>query len=242
MKTIQNLEDIRNLGTILGIWAHPDDETYSMGGIMAAAVQNGQKVVCVTATRGEAGVQDESRWPAIHLRDIRTQELQAAFTALGVSEHHWLDYPDGGCDKTDVGDAVKQIIDYINIIQPDSILTFGPDGITGHPDHIAVSQWTSQAVDEAGSKAIIYHAIQTQEQYVQMLEADKVLNIFFNIEKPPTCDACDCAICFKMDDSLYGKKLAALKAMPSQTEAMLQKFNHVLRSSIGIEAFTERRA
>ena len=60
----------------MGVWAHPDDETYSMAGIMATAVKNGQQVICVTATRGEAGVQDHLRWPAHKLAEDRTAPSQ----------------------------------------------------------------------------------------------------------------------------------------------------------------------
>src|SRR3990170_4015266 len=51
------------LGTILGVWAHPDDETYLTAGLMARAVRNGSRVVCITATRGEGGSMDEEGWP-----------------------------------------------------------------------------------------------------------------------------------------------------------------------------------
>ena len=157
-------DDIKSLGTILGIWAHPDDETFTMGGIMAAAVKNGQAVACVTATRGEKGVQDESRWPAARLGQIRTDELTAAMKILGVKELRWLDYPDGDCKGVNEEKAVKQIAEYIKEHQPDSILTFGHDGLTGHPDHKCVSAWTKKAAEAAGSKAVIYNSIQTNEQ------------------------------------------------------------------------------
>ena len=51
------------LGTVLGVWAHPDDETYLSAGLMAQAVRDGDRVVCITATRGEGGSLDEERWP-----------------------------------------------------------------------------------------------------------------------------------------------------------------------------------
>ena len=87
---------MRSLGTVLGVWAHPDDETYLCGGIMAAAVAAGSRVVCVTATRGELGSTDPVRWPPGEaLARVRTEELENALRHLGVTEHHWLDYPDG---------------------------------------------------------------------------------------------------------------------------------------------------
>src|SRR6478609_10639801 len=86
------------LGTILGVWAHPDDETWLSAVHMMRAIRAGQRVVCVTATRGELGSTDPERWPAgQQLAAVRTVEMEQALSRLGVTEHHWLDYPDGGC-------------------------------------------------------------------------------------------------------------------------------------------------
>ncbi len=237
MTKVRTIADVKNLGTIIGIWAHPDDETFSMGGLMAAAAGNGQKVICITATRGEAGVQDESRWPARDLARIRTAELEAAYKVLGVTHHYWLDYPDGGCDKANENQAVQRVASLIKTYRPDSIFSFGPDGMTGHPDHIAVSRWASTARETAGSPATIYHAVQTRGQYEAMQEADKELNIFFNINQPRLCDDQECAIRLELDDELFGRKLAALRAMPSQTEKMLALFENSLHPGFSTEAF-----
>src|SRR3954449_1481005 len=68
-----------DLGTVLSVWAHPDDETYLCAGLMADAIRRGNRVVCVTATRGELGSTDEERWPpGPALAEVRTQELMAA--------------------------------------------------------------------------------------------------------------------------------------------------------------------
>lgn len=234
---ISSKVDIKNLGTIIGIWAHPDDETYSSGGIMAAAVLNGQKVICITATKGEAGVQDESRWPSDKLASIREKELQKVLKILGIVHHHWLGYKDGGCADVAEDEAVSKITALLDQYQPDTILTFGADGMTGHTDHQAVSRWAGLANKKSKNVAVIYHAIQTEEQYVSMLEADKELNVFFNIDKPQICKDCDCDICFNLDKEMFSRKVEALRAMPSQTEPMLKMFSHVLPQTVGIEAF-----
>lgn len=230
--------DIKKLGTILGVWAHPDDETFSSACIMAAAIENGQTVACVTATRGEAGVRDESRWPAERLGDIRSQELAAALELLGVSNHHWLDYPDGCCCDIDEPSPVGRIVELIETYKPDTILTFGPDGMTGHDDHKTVSRWANLAVQEAGTKAKVYHAVQTTEQYDELLEADKHFNIFFNIDKPPLVDQVKCDIYFEPSKELLEKKLAALRSMPSQSEDLVKKFgDRFVEGKLGAEAF-----
>ena len=133
--------DIAALGTILGIWAHPDDEAYLSGGLMALARANGQRVVCVTATRGELGTADPVAWPPDRLAAERTRELAECLAILGVHEHHWLDYRDGGCAAADAPTAISRLAELVAQIRPDTVLTFGPDGLTGHPDHQAVSAW-----------------------------------------------------------------------------------------------------
>src|SRR6185369_2525085 len=121
----------------------------------------------------------------------------------------------------------------------DSILTFGKDGLTGHMDHCQVSQWTKEAVQNSGTKAAVYHAIQTADQYKAMRVVDKKFNIFFNIDKPPLREPAACAICIDLNDDLYNLKIRALEAMPSQFEAILKAFEPTLRLSFGSEAFVE---
>src|SRR5437660_1415892 len=86
-----------DMGTILGIWAHPDDEAWLSAGLMAAATRAGRRVVCVTATRGELGTIDATRWPLEGLAEVRTAEMGRCLAMLGVTEHVWLDYADGAC-------------------------------------------------------------------------------------------------------------------------------------------------
>ncbi len=221
MKQIRNTDDIKQLGTILSVWAHPDDESFTAAGVLCAAVRNGQKVACVTATRGEAGVQDESRWPAAKLGQIREGELKTALKHLGVKDQFFLNYRDGHCQEISGSEAVAQIKSFIKKYQPDSILTFGPEGMTGHTDHQTVSKWVAEAAQ--GTKAKVYHTVEEENRYENfMKEADKKFNIYFNIDKPPICDAADCSIAFELPPDILAKKRAALKSMPSQTEIMFK--------------------
>jgi len=116
-------------------------------------------------------------------------------------------------------------------------MTFDASGLTGHPDHQCVSRWASLAKDLSGSTAALYHTALTHEQYKAFQVADEQLNIFFNIDRPVTCDCEDCQCCFDLDDELYDLKIEALRAMPSQTEALLEGFGHELRQALGREAF-----
>src|SRR6476659_3690560 len=85
------------LGTILGVWGHPDDEAYLAAGLMVAAGAAGRRVVCVTATQGEAGFPADDPRPVEERKLLRQQELAASLGVLGVTEHSWLGYADGRC-------------------------------------------------------------------------------------------------------------------------------------------------
>ncbi len=218
--TITDPKDIGQLGTILSVWAHPDDESFCAAGILVAALNNGQKVACITATKGELGVQDESRWPADKLGDIRSKELEKALMILGINNHHWFDYQDGECRLVPDGEGAERVRQYIEKYNPDTIFTFGPDGLTGHPDHQAVSRWVSLAT--SGSDIDVYHVVQNKEAYENyMKDLDAQFNIYFNTDQPPIKSTEECDIALDLTPELAQTKYEALAAMPSQMERML---------------------
>jgi LmbE family N-acetylglucosaminyl deacetylase len=226
MAQITSLEDIKTLGTIMGIWAHPDDETFTCGGLMAAAVQNGQQVICITATRGEQGIQDAKRWPPSKLGDIREKELTQSLKVLGVKNHHWLPYHDGACNAVSSHEAAAKIIKYIEKYQPDTILTFGPDGSTGHPDHIAVSMWVDEVHTLLANPPAVYQVADTTERYkTPFKQVDKALNYYFNLPKPNLVAEETCDICFTLPEDLCSLKCDALKVQTSQTYKMFDAFS-----------------
>lgn len=242
MVQVKTLEDIKKLGGIMSVWAHPDDESYLAAGIMAAAVHNGQTVVCVTATKGEAGSQDINKWPPKTLGQVRAKELEHALLELGVKHHHWLGYNDGLCELVDEAEAVGRLVELIDFYKPQTILTFGPDGITGHTDHKMVSHWVDKATQNAKGMTV-FHAITTFEQYNDYLkQADEQLNIFFNVEKPLLVEDADCDINFVLPVQICDKKCNAVAAMPSQTEIFFTLFGRdFIKDAFAIEHFKERK-
>ena len=213
--------DVADLGTILCVWAHPDDETYLSAGIMAQAVRNGQRVVCVTATKGEAGSQDEERWPLASLAQIREAELAEALAILGVTEHRWLDYPDGGCIDVPDEEATAKIAAIIDEVRPDTVLTFGPDGQTGHPDHIALCRWTTDAVAGSKSAASLFYATVTPEWWAGPGLALEPFDVWF-AGKPAITPVEELAINFIAEGELMELKYAAIAAQVSQSESLLK--------------------
>lgn len=211
-------------GPILGVWAHPDDEAFLSAGLMVEALRNGQRVVCVTATRGELGIQDPERWPPDRLADIRTHELDQSLRILGVTEHHWLDYPDGGCDKVDAAEATERICALIEDIRPANVLSFGPDGMTAHSDHIATSNWTTAAFKRcAPDGSRLLYATMTESwwaTYASMLQLDKI--VMTEDWEPPTIPDEEAAIAFRVPDDIFEMKRRALLAQESQIGAIMR--------------------
>ena len=209
------------LGTILGVWAHPDDEAYLSAGIMAAAVDAGNRVVCVTATRGELGSPDPVRWPLETLASVREAELDACLTVLGVREHFWLDYPDGGCGDVVVDEAVSRVAEIVGDVQPDTVLTFGPDGMTGHVDHIAVGQWTTAAVERAGVGARLLYATKTPEWGAAFLAAVDPDQVMMTDQQPPTTPLSELAFYVRLESDALERKHKALLCQRSQVEPLI---------------------
>ena len=211
---------LAELGTILSVWAHPDDESYCCGGLMADAVRRGNRVVCITATRGELGSTDESRWPSgPQLAEVRTRELEKCLATLGITEHVWLDYPDGGCADVPDEDAVSRIREIAEDIRPDTVLTFGPDGATWHPDHMAVSRWATAAV--AGTKAAVHYNSTTPEWFDFMSAFVDPADVMMDDREPPVHPRSVLSIDALLEGELLDVKYAAMLCQESQIAPIL---------------------
>lgn len=227
------------LGAILSIWAHPDDETYLAAGIMAAARDRGQRVVCVSATAGELGTGDPHTWPPARLGRVRRWEAAAAMAVLGVDEHHILGLPDGGLgDHDDAGIAwVGQLIDDV---QPDTILTFGPDGMTYHPDHIAVHRWVTSAWQERARRPRLLYATTTVEHLDLFGGLYEEWNMYMSDERPLGVPADQLTVHVHLDGWDLDRKLTALRAMATQTSGLIAALDLAAYAAlVGEEAFIE---
>lgn len=143
----------RFLPTVLVILAHPDDESFAIGGTLAKLSTSGAKVVLLCATRGEAGIPEKSRTETGIIREI---ELRQAAKHLGI-EVFFLDFQDGELSKTDPLLLIEHIGGWIDLIQPSIIITFGPDGITLHPDHMMISTIVTEIYDRYFQKGVLLY-------------------------------------------------------------------------------------
>lgn len=147
--------------TLLAVLAHPDDESLGFGGTLARYAADGVSIALVTATRGERGryghlrPADDGHPGAEALARIRESELRAAAAALGVGDVSVLDYGDGILDQAEPQRIVADLVRHIRRVRPHVVVTFGPDGAYGHPDHIAVSQFTSAAIVAAADASFV---------------------------------------------------------------------------------------
>lgn len=133
---------------LLGVWAHPDDECYLSAGLMARVIDVGGVVRIVCATSGELGTDDIGLMGSERFARMRREELTASLGVLGVDDVHVLGIPDGGCAAVADAPMIGAITDHIASFRPDAVVTFGPDGITGHDDHRSVSRWATSAAGE----------------------------------------------------------------------------------------------
>ena len=133
---------------LLAMLAHPDDESLGFGGTLAKYSAEGVETYLVTATRGERG-RFGDRGKGCDPEEVgraREAELRAAAEVLGIREVCVPGFPDGALDGVEAGGAIRALAAQIRRIQPHVVITFGPEGAYGHPDHIAISQFTTGAV------------------------------------------------------------------------------------------------
>lgn len=133
---------------LLAIFPHPDDETLGLGSTLARYSAEGVETYLVCATRGERGwFESEGPDPGLEgVARIREAELRCAAEHLGIHEVSFLDYIDGNLDQADPEEIIGKLVSHIRRIKPQVIVSFGPDGAYGHPDHIALSQFTNGAL------------------------------------------------------------------------------------------------
>jgi LmbE family N-acetylglucosaminyl deacetylase len=156
---------------LLGVFAHPDDEVFCVGGTLVQWAEAGCETMIISATRGEAGqIQDARAASRATLGAVREHELRAACAQLGVRHVECLDYCDGALAEVDAATLAGHVATFLRDFLPDVVVTFGPDGGYGHPDHIAISQATTQACQlvarEDGWTPQLYYSVFPRQQGV----------------------------------------------------------------------------
>ena len=133
--------------SLLGIFAHPDDESIACGGLLAWSAHLGAEVSLLCMTRGERGR------GAGEIGETRRRELEAAARVLGIGAVQLLEHEDGMLPWLAAGPLRSEIEDAIRARRPEVVITFDVDGLYWHPDHIAVHELTTAAVMGLGDAA-----------------------------------------------------------------------------------------
>jgi LmbE family N-acetylglucosaminyl deacetylase len=167
---------------LLAVFPHPDDETLGLGSTLARYSGEGIETYLVCATRGERGWFDsEGPNPGLEgVARIREAELRCASENLGIHEVSFLDYVDGDVDRATPEEVIGKIVANIRRIKPQVVVTFGPDGAYGHPDHIALSQFTNAALVCAADRNFIDANAQPPHRVLKfyyMVDSLDVVNI-----------------------------------------------------------------
>jgi len=140
---------------LAAVFAHPDDDTYGVSGSVALHASSGIEVTVVLATSGEAGgIADPSLATPETLAAVREAEDRASWAEIGVTPAiHFLRYPDGGVADAPRAELVARVTEVLVAAAPDVVVTFGPDGVTAHADHIAIGEAATEAFHAARARA-----------------------------------------------------------------------------------------
>src|SRR5579883_1233478 len=169
---------------LMAVLAHPDDESLGNGGMLAKYAAEGIETHLVVATRGERGWPGkESEYPGMEaLGQMREAEALDAAVVLGLHSVQFLDYLDGDLDRADSAEIIAKIVGHLRRVRPDVVVTFGPYGGYGHPDHIAISQFTTAAIVEAARSAYCPHlAPHSVSKLYYMAETEELFSVYQSV-------------------------------------------------------------
>jgi len=158
---------------LAAVFAHPDDDAFAITGTVALHADDpGFRFALVLATSGERGmIADPALATRETLGEVREREALAGWRALGREPDRlgFLRYPDGGLERVPHGELVERIAAILEEERPDVVITFGPDGVTGHPDHIAVGRAATEAFHRLratsgeGFRALLHHRLRRSD-------------------------------------------------------------------------------
>ena len=230
--------DLSNLN-VLAVFAHPDDEGFGCGGVLAMLVSRGASVTLVCATNGDVGeISDPSLATPETLAGVRQEELRRAMNVTGVQDIRFLGYRDSGMAGTEEnnhpnslyqaepGTVVERLVEIFRSVSPDIVFTHDPSGGYGHPDHVTVYQRTTSAFSEVlGSAApkapLLYHVCFPRSAFRRMWQQmlDSGITPPFASEEVDTIGSPDEDVTTTLDVTPYvDTKIASLECHQTQLD------------------------
>lgn len=221
---------------LLGVWSHPDDEAYLAAGLMARTVDTGGEVTLVVLTNGEAGFPDDDPRSDVERAASRRAELQSAMAEIGVVDIRFLGHADGRVAEASEPDLKNTIEQVIRDVKPDVITTFGPDGITGHDDHVATHELTTKAWLDCPIGQLWY-AAKTNDWLADWRELHDAFGVWMT-EEPVGVSPEEIEMVVDLEGAELDRKRAVLAHHASQTEGLSHAFGETAyRRWIAQEAF-----
>ncbi len=215
---MKNTTDIQLPERLLGVWAHPDDEAYLSAALMGRVVDAGGHVTVVCLTDGELGFADDDPRSLSERRSVRRGEMRAAMAAVGVDDVIFMAAPDGSLARHE--DALCEPLgDVFRATDPDMVLSFGPEGITGHPDHIASSNITTRAAQAEGYIDRLFYACESEAFHEEFQQVHDELGVWMG-DQPDGTNEADIEIRLDLAANEFDRKRAVLAGHASQTEGL----------------------
>lgn len=237
------------------VFAHPDDDTFGVGGSLALHAGDDVELTVILATSGEAGrIADASLATRETLASVREAEDLASWRALGLEpDLRFLRHPDGGLNATARGELVAEVGGVLEEVAPEVVITFGPDGITGHDDHVAIGAIATEAFGAlrtssggAAFSRLLHNAIaQSSLDRLNELLRARGLEPMDPAQPFMPRGVPDAAIGARVDaSSVYERKLEAIRCHRTQAELEDVPFDlwpEMLSTEAFVVAWPERR-
>lgn len=219
-KSVQSLHELafnakaETAPVLLAIFAHPDDETFTAGGTLALHAARGWRVKLVCVTHGEKGRAGRGGLSDEAYKQLRADELREAARHLGVDELMLFDWGDGEVSKRPAEQTIAELLAIMQRTRPAVVLTFGPDGISGHADHVAISQRVTSA----------FHHYRRE-----MAHAEFLPQLYYVVRSPAIPSCCvqlaettvGLPVTIRIDiRSVWQRKMKAMQAYRSQSHLL----------------------
>jgi LmbE family N-acetylglucosaminyl deacetylase len=245
----------RLIHRIACVFAHPDDDTYGVAGSLALHANHDLAVTVIMATSGDAGrIADPSLATRETLGQVREAEDVASWRALGIDPHvRFLRHPDGGLARIPFERLVVEVRDALDEADPEVVVTFGPDGITGHEDHVTIGAAATEAFHATRASAsglafsrLLHVAIaQSSLDRLNELLRTRGLEPMDPTQPYMPRGVSDEAIGVRVDgSSVYERKLEAIRCHKTQAELEDVPFDlwpEMLSTESFVVAWPERR-
>lgn len=202
--------------SLLAVFAHPDDEACGPAGTLARYAAEGVRVTLVCLTHGEAGGPPE----------VRAREIACSAQVLGADLELW-DYPDGGLANSDTWEIAGRLVEAIRQLRPQVVVTFGPDQLSEHPDHVITGWLTTRAFELAGDCT----------RWPGSLPEHRSARLYFSISPETAQTVAPCCLAVIDVGRYLAQRLAALECHESQRSCWEEFLRRRVPHGLGWEYF-----